>query len=125
MEGNRTNDLKKKIILRIDRVERRRLMAKAAGFAAACGASLTFATFAYFEVMAEASRSGLWSFVSLLFSDFSSAIANFSDFALSIVESFPIFSTALLLCGIFFAIWSAARFANEIALLRGHKIKLS
>lgn len=117
--------LTKKVILRIEKEERRALLLKAAGFAIAAVGSISLAVFSYFEVMVEASQSGLWSFVSLLFSDFSSTISNFSDFALSILESFPVFSMALFLSGVFFAIWSVARFMNELALMREHKFLIS
>jgi hypothetical protein len=126
LDKNRENmpvvpeDLKPRILSCIRRAERRRLAIKMAGFGAAFAGSVGLGVFGFMRTAAEASQSGFLSFASLLVSDFSLAAANLSDFALSMVESFPAFSAALLLTGVFFAIWSAARFANEIALLRGN-----
>jgi hypothetical protein len=117
-------DLKKKILVRIQREERRRLILKAVGFGTMLAGSISLVAFSYFELMAEATRSGLLSFVSLPFSDLSAVLANFSDFMLSVIESFPVFSMALLLCGVFFAVWSAARFANEVLRVREHRFSL-
>lgn len=112
--------LTKKILLRIEREERRRRAVKTAAFGAVLFGSLALAGYGWMAVAADASHSGFLAFASLFFSDFSVAIASFSDFALSIVESFPVFPAALFLSGIFFAIWSAARFMNEIVLARRH-----
>jgi hypothetical protein len=112
------DDLKPRILLCIRRAEWRRLALKMAGFGAAFAGSVGLVVFGFARTATEASQSGFLSFASLLVSDFSAAVANFSDFALSMVESFPAFSAALLLSGVFFAIWSAAKFANEVALLR-------
>src|SRR5580700_3544525 len=109
-----SNELAKKILLRIDRVERRRLILKASGFGAVLVISLALVTYGSFDLVAEASRSGFLAFSSLFFSDFSATIANFSDFILSIIESFPVFSATLVLSGVFFAIWSAAGFLSEV-----------
>lgn len=113
-------DLKPRILLCVRRAEQRRLALKMAGFGVAFAGSVGLGVFGFIRAATEASQSGFLSFASLLVSDFSAAVANFSDFALSMVESFPAFSAALLLSGVFFAIWSAARFADEVALLRGH-----
>jgi hypothetical protein len=115
------NRLIHKIILRVEREERRRLIFKTAGFGLALAGSISILTFGGIELVAEASRSGFLAFSSLLFSDFSFALTNFSDFAFSIMESFPVFPAVILLSGVFFAIWSAARFMNEVTLMRGYK----
>ena len=112
--------LTKKILLRIEREERRRFVMKTAVFGAALLGSCLLVGYGWMTVVAEASRSGLLAFASLFVSDFSLATASFSDFILSIVESFPVFPAALFLSGVFFVIWSAARFMNEVMLTRKH-----
>lgn len=108
-----------RIMLRIARKRRRCLTVKAWAFGAALAGSVSLIVYGSFAAAADASRSGFLVFSSLLFSDFSATAANFSDFLLSVAESFPVFSAAILLSGVFVAIWSAAKFAKEIALLRG------
>lgn len=110
-------ELTKKILLRIERIERRRLVLKASGFGIVLAVSLALVVYGSFDLMAEASRSGFLAFSSLFFSDFSATIANFSDFILSMIESFPVFSATLVLSGVFFAIWSAAGFVSEVMLM--------
>lgn len=66
----------------------------------------------------EAAHSGFFTFASFLFSNFSATVANFSDFFFSAAESFPVFAAAIFLSGMFFAVWSAARFLREISFLR-------
>jgi len=112
--------LAKRILLRIEKEERRRLVIKTAAFGATLVASLSLIAYGSVAVATEASRSGFLSFGSLLFSDFSWVVGSFSDFMLSVVESFPAFPAALLLSGVFFAIWSAISFINDIALMRRH-----
>ncbi len=113
-------ELVKNILLRIEREEHRRLAMNTAAFGAVLLGSLVLAGYGWMAAAGEASRSGLLSFISLFLSDFSVATANLSDFMLSVVESFPVFPVALFLSGIFFAIWSAARFVREIVLTRTH-----
>jgi len=59
-----------------------------------------------------------------MFSDFSSMIANFPDFAFSVMETFPIFTTALLLCGVLFAVWSMAALIDETSLFRNRRARV-
>jgi len=113
-------ELAGKILRKIEYVERRRLIYKAGLFGAALLASLGLAFYGIFAVQAEAYRSGFLAFTSLFFSDFSATLSNFSDFSLSIIESFPFFSATVLLAGVFFAIWSASNFINDISLMRRH-----
>jgi len=117
--------LAKKILLCIKREERRRFLTRTVALGAALAGSMALVVYGGVAVAADASRSGFISFASLFFSDFSATIASFSDFIFSVVESFPVFSAALLLSGVFFAIWSAAAFVDEMALLRRHTFRLS
>ncbi len=119
--GKKAANLAKKILFRIEREERRRLAWHLGGFGVSFAASLAFTWLGYRELMNEAGHSGLFSFLSLLFSDFSAVMVNLSDFLLSLLESFPAFAAALLLLGLFFAIWSAARLMDGIALIRAHR----
>jgi hypothetical protein len=108
--------LAQKIISLIERRERRFLFAKAAGFGACIIGSLSLAGFGFVDAAMELSRSGFFSFASLVFSDFSSAIANFPDFIFSMLESIPAIPIALLFGGIVFFFWSTARFTRELSI---------
>ncbi len=109
-----------RILLRIEKEERRRLMIKSVAFGAVLMGSVALMIYGGTEAFIQASRSGLFAFTSLFLSDFATTMGNFSDFSLSIVESFPVFSVAILFSGVFFAVWSAARFLGEVALMRTH-----
>jgi hypothetical protein len=112
-------DLHGRIMRRVKRYERRVLVAKTIGFGALFAASAATVVAAYFNLMSAAAQSGFFQFVSLFFSDFGAAMANFQDFAFSIIESFPVFSAAFLLAGVIAVIWSAAHFIDDIAQMRG------
>jgi len=113
--------LTEKILLRISRHERRMLGAKIAASACVFGASIGVAIAGYVNMVASLSQSGFFQISSLMFSDFSSMIANFPDFAFSVMETFPIFTTALLLCGVLFAVWSMAALIDEASLFRNRR----
>ena len=113
--------LTQKILLRINRHERRVLGAKIAASACVFGASVGVAIAGYVNLVANLSRSGFFQISSLMFSDFSSMIANFPDFAFSVMETFPIFTTALLLSGVLFAVWSLAALIDEASLFRNRR----
>jgi len=49
-------------------------------------------------------------------------MANFQDFSLSVVESFPVFSAAFLVAGLIAVIWSAIHLAEDIAEIKGYKL---
>ena len=85
------------------------------------GVSVGVAVAGYVNLVAALSQSGFFAIASLMFSDFSAMLANFPDFALSIMETFPIFTTALLLSGVLFAIWSMAALIDEASLFRTGK----
>jgi uncharacterized membrane protein len=112
-EHDRENDLTKKILLRIEEREHQVLTAKVAAFAVLLAASVFIVVFGVLDVVNAGTRSGFFAFAGLFFSDFSMVMANFSDFAFSLIESFPIFSTILLLSGVLFAMWSFARLIEE------------
>jgi hypothetical protein len=118
MDELRKTELQQSIMLKIHRYQRRVLIAKTAGFGALCAASLSFIVLGYFNLMSSLAQSGFFQFASLFFSDFSSAAANFQDFAFSIVESFPVFSAALILGAIVATIWSAGNFIEDFSYLR-------
>lgn len=110
-----------KILLRIERRERNILIAKIAASACVFGASVGIAIAGYVNLMASLSQSGFFQILSLMFSDFSSMVANFPDFAFSIMESFPIFTTALVLAAVMFAIWSMAALIDEASLFKNRR----
>ncbi len=101
------------ILIRIERRERRILAVKAMASATVFALSLWVIAVGYSNLIAGVARSGFLTFVSLLFSDFSSIASNLPDFLFSIVESFPVFSAATLLGGIAFALWSIGRLVDE------------
>lgn len=106
--------LAEKIIRRIERVRRRSLIIKTTGFGAILAASVGSLVFGFINFGAQLSQSGFFEIASLFFSDFSSAVGNFQDFVFSMIESFPVFDAALLVGCAALAIWSAARFFEEI-----------
>jgi hypothetical protein len=110
-------DLAKNILIGIEQRERRILMAKMAASAVVFCASLWTIAVGYLSLADGLTKSGFFSLFSLLFSDFSSITANLPDFAFSMIESFPLFSAAIVLGGIGFAIWSFALFIDETSLM--------
>jgi hypothetical protein len=111
-------DLHAKVIERVRQYKRRVLIAKTAGFGVLFAASSMMLAVAYFNLVSAFVHSGFFEFTSLFFSDFGAAMANFQDFAFSILESFPVFSAAFLLAGIIAVIWSAVHFFGDIAAMR-------
>lgn len=114
--------LTEKVLLRIGRRERNTLIAKIVASACAFGVSVGIAVAGYVNLMASLSQSGFFQLSSLMFSDFSATLTNFPDFALGVVETFPIFTAALVLSGILFAIWSMAALIDETSLFRNGRI---
>jgi len=113
--------LTEKVLLRIGVRERRALVTRIVLSASAFGVSVGMAVAGYVNLTASLAQSGFFQIFSLAFSDFSSMAANFPDFAFSILESFPIFTTALLLSGVLFAIWSLAALIDGAMAARGHR----
>lgn len=110
--------LAERILLRIGRRERRILGAKIAASVLAFGASLAVIVTGYTSLVSALAKSGFFGIARLMFTDFSAMAANFPDFALSMVETFPVFIAALLLGGILAAVWSVAALIDETALFR-------
>lgn len=113
--------LEHRIMGRIERYERRVLIAKATGFGALFAASISLVVVGYFNLVSALSQSGFLNFASLFFSDFGAAMANFQDFAFSILESFPVFSVAFVLACVIAAIWSAAHFLSDVSQVRAQR----
>jgi len=110
--------LERKIMHRIERYERRVLILKTTGFGALFVGSASLLVVGYFNLMSAFAQSGFFNFTSLLFSDFNVAMANFQDFAFSILESFPVFSAAFVIAGVIAVIWSAVHFVHDISRVR-------
>lgn len=117
-------DLTRKILLRIDREERRRFLIKTVAFGTVLAGSIAVVVMGTMSMASDLARSGFLSFASLFFSDFSVAMTSFSDFMFSLVASFPVFSATIFLSGVFVAVWSAAGFIDEIMLTRRHTFHL-
>lgn len=113
-----SQNLKNRILAQVSEYERRRVRVKLAGFGVAAFGSLGVLILGAESALGDASQSGFLQFASLFFSNFSAAMANFSDVMSSLIESFPVFSTALLLGGIFASIWSIAKLVKEISIAR-------
>ena len=96
-------------------------MLKTFAFGASLVISFALMVVAYLNLAAAAAQSGFLEFLSLFFSDFSMAMANFQDFAFSLIESFPVFSTAFLMVGIISVVWSAAHFIDDVTAVRANK----
>jgi len=107
-------DLSERILSRIAARERRILAVKFAFFGGAFLASVVSMAYGFVSLNSQLAQSGFPQFFSLLFSDFSVAVANFPDFALSITESFPVFSAAILTGGIALTVWSIAGLHDEV-----------
>jgi hypothetical protein len=118
-------DLGRTIVAEIRKRERRALRARIAVCAAVFVTSLTLVAEGAIRLVADLGRSGFFSFSSLLFSDFSTTVANLPDFIFSITESFPIFSFVIVLSGILFAIWSLAALIDDAALMRRHGVGMA
>jgi hypothetical protein len=109
--------LTEKVLLRIAVRQRRILGVKIAATAAVFGTSVFAMVAGYADTAASMDHSGFLQIGGLIFSDFSAIAANFPDFALSLVEAFPVFTAALLLGGAMVAVWSMAALINEASLL--------
>ena len=116
--------LKNAVLQRIARYEERRLRLRLASFGAAAAGSFCLAVFGMEAVLGDASQSGFSQFASFFFYNFSLARAGLSDLLLSLVESFPVFSSAILLGGVFAITWSVVRLLNEIGFMRERNISL-
>ncbi|MDE2018983.1 MAG: hypothetical protein KGJ13_01400 [Patescibacteria group bacterium] len=123
LDGPEPSDtLAPRILHCIEDRERRDLRMKMAVFGAMFMGSLSAAVAGFLNFGAQVSQSGFLSFASLWFSDFSAAIANWSDMLSSMVESFPALPAALVLGGVAFAAWSAGKLVSEITLMRMHRL---
>jgi uncharacterized membrane protein len=112
------------ILARIERRERRVLIAKIVASACMFGVSLLVIGVGLADFRASIVETGFLQFASLIFSDFSTIASNLPDFALSIIESFPAFSAAAMLAGAGFAIWSLAAIADEVSAVTHRKFSL-
>jgi hypothetical protein len=113
--------LTEKVLSRISKRERKILGTKIAISACVFGVSAGVAIAGYLDLVTSLSRSGFFQLISLMFSDFSSVVANFPDFAFSVMESFPVFTIVFLLSGLLFAIWSMAALIDEALLFRARR----
>lgn len=110
-------DLTEKVLMRIAKRQRRILYLRITASASVFAASLYAAIAGYMNTTASMDHSGFLQIGGLMVSDFSAVAANFPDFALSLLEAFPVFAAALLLGGVMFAIWSMATLFDEASLL--------
>jgi len=107
-----------KIMARIYEEERllfikRRLFLSSTTFLISAGALITVVN----TFQNEFAQSGLFQFLSLLFSDLELVAANWQDFGLAILESLPVMSMMAFLITIFVLLWSLKHFAQAIKVL--------
>ncbi len=103
------------IMVRIVRRERRILIMKIAATACVFAGSLAMIWIGFADFRDSVVRTGFLQIGSLLFSDFSVTMSNLPDFALSMLEAFPVCSASAILFGAGFAVWSGAAMVDEIA----------
>lgn len=111
-------ELHGKIMRRVARIKRRTLFIKTIGFGMLFVGSAALVAAGYLNLMSAFAQSGFLDFISLLFTDFGAATANFQDFVFSTLESFPVFSASFLVGGMIAVIWSAAHFIDDISEMR-------
>ena len=116
--------LARAILVRIERRERRVLIAKIVASVCMFGVSLLVIGVGLVDFRASLAETGFLQFASLIFSDFSTIASNLPDFALSMIESFPAFSAAAMFTGAGFAIWSLAAIADEVSAVKHRKFSL-
>gem|GEM_PF-1443799 len=107
-----------RILRSIEREERKRTYRQVAVSGGFLFASLGFVVASMADLGADLARSGFLSFASLFRSDFSFAMANIKELALSLVESFPAISAAFCLASIGCAIWFGVRLINDTRVAR-------
>lgn len=113
--------LEGKILRRVRRLERRRLIVRAGVFGTVFAASLAGLSVGFLSLINSLSQSGFLSVSSLLFSDFSSAMANFQDFLFSMMDSFPVIPAAAVVAGLIVVVWSAAAFWDDVGKIRSYR----
>ncbi len=113
--------LAKAILLRIERREQRILAVKLVLTVIVFGASLAVIWAGFGDFRTSVAESGFLTLGSLAFSDFSLIVSNLPEFALSMIEAFPVFSAAAMLGGAGFAIWSLAAMFDEFSAVERHR----
>lgn len=107
------DDLIYQIFNKIEIREKRIVFAKLFVLSLFILASLTGILFFSINIISELSYSGFFAFISLVFSNYHSVMANFSDFFYSVIESIPAMSIAFLFFTIGFLVWSSKSFIKE------------
>jgi hypothetical protein len=87
--------------LRIEKEQRRMARTRLAVFIPLAIVSCFAVAFSFQYLAQEVSRSGIGEYLSIIFSDTSTLFAYWKEFSLSIIESMPIWGTALFLGSIF------------------------
>jgi hypothetical protein len=106
-------DLARQILNRIEIRERNIALSKIFILEIFVLCSLFGIWFLFLNVISELSSSGFFAFISLLFINYYSVIANFSDFFYSVIESIPAIDIAFLLFTIGFFIWSSKNLVEQ------------
>lgn len=114
---NPPKDLLDRIFFRINKEQRKRVLrARIAAFGSLSIVAVFAMVFSLGELQAEISQSGFSYFISILFSDFWSISVYWKEFAISLIESMPIFGMAGVLGAIFLFLASLKVFAKDIHL---------
>jgi hypothetical protein len=122
---NLPEGLEARIVSRVVEANRRSLRDRLVGFT--LGIAFSFAAIipASLWLYRDAHSSGFTSFLSLALSDFDAVRASFGDFFLSLIESLPTLSLALLLALLALFFWSIISFFFVLHRQRGRKIHLA
>jgi ABC-type antimicrobial peptide transport system permease subunit len=110
-----------RILRRIEKEERRKAFRQMVVSGAFLAASFASFVASLFDLGAKLSQSGFLSFASLFGSDFSFAMANLHELALSLEESFPAMSAAFCIASVVLAVWFGARLMSEAGVIRRNR----
>ena len=103
------SDLKDKIIFRIQNIERNSSIRGFVVFSSLSLASLIGAFYSFFYLLNNFKESGIYNYLSLVFSENTGIVSYLKELTMSIVESLPFLGLALFLFVIAIFVWSSVR----------------
>jgi hypothetical protein len=99
-------NLKNSIIIKIKKEEMKRAMYKIVFSSFVSFASVSMAIIFAINIVKDAYQSGIFEYLSLLFSDGMSLVSYWQSYAMSIVESLPVFQITVVFASAWAFIWS-------------------
>ncbi len=113
--NNPPKDLLDRIFFRINKEQRKRVLrARIVSFGSISIIAAVVLVFSLGELQKEIAQSGFTNFISILFSDWGVISVYWKEFAISILESMPIFGMAAFLGSIFLFLASLKIFTRDI-----------